>query len=191
MSFIILRQAFRSLSVNMSITNYGAALNHSLGICVQIMIKHAHYFKVTWIFPRLPSLIHGPTFSSSCNIASLAKKPKLHLSQPRPARCVSAASAGTICKVMMMMQTGLWGLFLFWFDKVKKHASWTHSDYNLHTYAFPNKCALWWRRRYQNQMRVRITYINTQTFQCCGLLMLWNEMREYEEQPKWSCIMPC
>lgn len=34
-------------NINVSTTNYEVTLNRSLGTCVHIMTKHAHYFKVT------------------------------------------------------------------------------------------------------------------------------------------------
>ncbi len=39
--------ALLSSNINVSTTNYEVTLNHSVGICVDIMAKHAHYSKVT------------------------------------------------------------------------------------------------------------------------------------------------
>lgn len=39
--------ALLSSNTNVSTTNYEVTLKHSLGICVDIMTKHAHYFKIT------------------------------------------------------------------------------------------------------------------------------------------------
>lgn len=40
-------------------------------------------------------------------------------------------------------------------------------------------------------LRIQTHIFSPFFFQCCKLLMLWSEMGEYEEKPKWSCIMTC
>lgn len=114
-------------NINVNATNYEVTLNNSWGICVDISqtctlfqsyIKHE--------ICRLPSLIQGPTCSSFCNIASLAKNQKSICPDLvwTDKMCVtgtelSAASAGTF-PLVMMTQGGIWGLIIiFLFDKVK------------------------------------------------------------------------